>query len=125
MKNIKIIYYKGIVDYVNDRIKQIRTTLNISQRDFAKRIYISQTLLGNIELGNRNVNDRTIQLISTAFNVNKNWLLTGEGEIFTIPAADMKLSNLIDNFNQLEDTLKDFLIEQSKSLLKMQKEKKS
>ena len=111
------------MDYVNDRIKQIRTALNINQRDFAKRIYISQTLLGNIELGNRNVNDRTIQLISTAFNVNKNWLLTGEGEIFTTPTVDIKLSNLIDNFNQLEDTLKDFLIDQSKSLLKIQKEK--
>ena len=111
------------MDYVNDRIKQIRTTLNINQRDFAKRIYISQTLLGNIELGNRNVNDRTIQLISTAFNVNKNWLLTGEGEIFSTPPVDIKLSNLIDNFNQLEDRLKDFLIDQSKSLLKIQKEK--
>ena len=37
--------------------------------------------------------------------------------------VDMKLSSLIDNFNQLEDTLKDFLLDQSKSLLKIQKEK--
>ena len=110
-------------DDVNDRIKQVRTVLNISQRDFAKRIYISQTLLGNIELGNRNVNERTIQLISTAFNVSKNWLLTGEGEMLTSPFVDIKLSNLIENFNQLEDTLKDFLLDQSKSLLKIQKEK--
>ena len=117
-------YYKGMSDDVNDRIKQVRTVLNISQRDFAKRIYISQALLGNIELGNRNVNDRTIQLISTAFNVSKNWLLTGEGEMLTSPAVDNKLSNLIENFNQLEDTLKDFLLDQSKSLLKIQKEKK-
>ena len=111
-------------DDVNDRIKQVRTVLNITQRDFAKRIYISQTLLGNIELGNRNVNERTIQLISTAFNVSKNWLLSGEGEMLTSPAVDIKLSNLIENFNQLEDTLKDFLLDQSKSLLKIQKEKK-
>ena len=111
-------------DDVNDRIKQVRTALNITQRDFAKRIYISQTLLGNIELGNRNVNERTIQLISTAFNVSKNWLLTGEGEMLTSPFVDIKLSNLIENFNQLEDTLKDFLLDQSKSLLKIQKEKK-
>jgi hypothetical protein len=50
--------------------------------------------------------------------------LTGEGEMLSAPAVDMKLSNLIDNFNQLEDTLKDFLLDQSKSLLKIQKEKK-
>jgi len=110
-----------MADDVNDRIKLVRTTLNISQRDFAKRIYISQTLLGNIELGTRNVNNRTIQLISTAFNVNKNWLLSGEGEMLTAPAVDQKLSHLIDNFNQLEDSLKDFLLDQSKSLLKINK----
>jgi len=113
-----------MIDDLNDRIKQVRTTLNISQRDFAKRIYISQTLLGNIELGIRNVNDRTIQLILTAFNVNRDWLLTGKGEMFSAPAVDIKLSNLIDNFNQLDITLKDFLLEQSKGLLKIQKENK-
>ena len=113
-----------MTDDVNDRIKQVRTILNISQRDFARQIYISQTLLGNIELGYRTVSARTIQLISTAFNVSKNWLLTGEGEMLSAPAVDMKLSSLIDNFNQLEDTLKDFLLDQSKSLLKIQREKK-
>jgi len=113
-----------MLDEVNDRIKQVRVNLNISQRDFARQIYISQTLLGNIELGYRTVSARTIQLISTAFNINKNWLLTGEGDMLSAPAVDMKLSNLIDNFNQLEDTLKDFLLDQSKSLLKIQKDKK-
>ena len=113
-----------MTDDVNERIKQVRANLNISQRDFARQIYISQTLLGSIELGYRAVSARTIQLISTAFNVNKNWLLTGEGEMLTAPAVDMKLSSLIENFNQLEDTLKDFLLDQSKSLLKIQKGKK-
>ena len=112
-----------MTDELSDRIKQVRSELNISQRDFAKRIYVSQTLLGNIELGIRNVNDRTIQLILNAFNVNKDWLLTGKGEMFSAPAVDIKLSNLIDNFNQLDATLKDFMLEQSKSLLKIQKKK--
>jgi len=114
-----------MTDDLNSRVKQVRTTLNISQRDFAKRIFISQTLLGNIELGVRNVNDRTVQLIVNSFNVNKNWLLTGEGEMFSVHAVDIKLSNLIDNFNQLDITLKDFLLEQSKGLLKIQKEKEA
>ena len=46
-----------MVEELRDRIKLVRETLNASQRDFAKRIYISQTLLGDIELGNRNVID--------------------------------------------------------------------
>ena len=111
-----------ITDEVRKRIKQLRETLNVSQRDFAKRIYISQTLLGDIELGNRNVNDRTIQLISTEFNVNKDWLMTGNGEIFTAPPVDLQLEKLIEIFQQLDGGLRDYLLEQSKGLLKIQKE---
>ncbi|MCL2065941.1 MAG: helix-turn-helix domain-containing protein [Treponema sp.] len=106
---------------VRDRIKLIRETLNISQRDFAKRVYISQSLLGDIELGNRSVNERTIQLITTEFNVCKNWLLTGEGDMFTAPPPDLQLENLIDIFRQMDTPLKDYLLDLSKGLLKIQK----
>ena len=112
-----------MADDVRKRIKQVRQALNVSQRDFSKRIYISQTLLGDIELGNRNVNDRTIQLISTEFSVNKDWLLTGKGEMFSAPPVDLQLENLVEIFNQLDKGLKDYLLDQSKGLLKIQKEK--
>ena len=108
---------------VRERIKNVRLALNISQRDFAKRIYISQTLLGDIELGSRNANERTIQLISTEFNVNKDWLLTGKGEMFSAPPVDLQLENLVEIFNQLDKDLRDYLLDQSKGLLKIQREK--
>jgi transcriptional regulator with XRE-family HTH domain len=108
---------------IKDRIKEVRTKLNLSQRDFSKRIFISQTLLGEIELGNRKVNDRTLQLISTEFNVNKEWLMIGKGEIFTAPPPDVQLEKLITTFNQLDQELRDYLLSQSKGLLKIQKEK--
>ena len=108
---------------IKERIKILRQTLNISQRDFAKRIYISQTLLGDIELGNRNVSDRTVQLISTEFNVNKDWLLTGNGKMFAAPPPDIQLIKLIEIYNQLDKSLKDYLLDHSKGLLKIQKEK--
>jgi hypothetical protein len=79
--------------------------------------------LGEIELGNRKVNARTIQLISTEFGVNKEWILTGEGEMFGAPPPDMQLEKLIETFKQLDKVLRDYLLEQSKGLLKIQKEK--
>jgi transcriptional regulator with XRE-family HTH domain len=111
------------MDGINERIKKIRTVLKVSQRDFCKRIFISQTLLGYIETGERNVNDRTIQLLSTEFNVNKDWILTGKGEMFTAPPPDIQLEKLIDIFKQLDKSLRDYLLEQSKGLLKIQKDK--
>ena len=112
-----------MVDGIRARVKKVRTALNVSQRDFAKRIFISQTLLGDIELGNRNITDRTIQLISTEFKVNKDWLLTGKGDMFVSPPPDIQLEKLIDIFKQLDKTLKDYLLDQSKALLKIQREK--
>jgi len=101
----------------------VRETLNVSQREFAKRIFISQTLLGDIELGNRNVNDRTIQLIATEFNVSKEWLLNGRGDMFTSPPPDLQLEKLTDIFRQLDKPLRNYLLDQSMGLLKLQQEK--
>ena len=117
--NTNVIYYGVMTDDLNSRVKQVRTTLNISQRDFAKRIFISQTLLGNIELGVRNVNDRTVQLIVNSFNVNKNWLLTGEGEMFdNQPDKTIQEMNIL--FNQLNPDFKRYVTAQIKNLLKLQ-----
>jgi len=108
---------------IKERIQEVRKELGISLRDFAKKIYISRSLLSSIEQGNRNINDRTIQLISTEFNVNKEWLLTGKGDMFTAPPPDVQLTKLIDIFNQLDRGLQDCLLEQSKALLKIRREK--
>lgn len=109
---------------IKDRIKEIRVKLGISQMDFAKKVYISQTLLGEIELGNRTVSERTIQLVSTQFNVNKEWILTGKGKMFAANPPDIQLEKLIEIFKQLDKSLRDFLLDQSKALLKIQKDKK-
>jgi len=110
---------------VRERIRKVRETLNVSQREFAKRIFISQTLLGDIELGNRNINDRTVQLISTEFKVSKEWLLSGRGDMFTSPPPDPQLDKLIDIFKQLDKPLRNYLLEQSRGLLKLQQEKQA
>jgi transcriptional regulator with XRE-family HTH domain len=107
---------------IKERIKNVRDALSVSQRDFARRIFISQSLLGDIELGKRNINDRTIQLITTEFKVNKDWLLTGKGQMFCAEPPDLQLEKLLSIFHQLDKPLRDYLLDQSKGLLKIQKE---
>jgi transcriptional regulator with XRE-family HTH domain len=106
---------------VYERIKEIRATLGLSQREFSKRIYITQSFYGDIELGKKKINDRIIQLISSQFNVNKEWIKTGEGEIFSSPPPDIRRERLIEIYNQLPEWLQDCLIEQSNLLLKKYK----
>jgi transcriptional regulator with XRE-family HTH domain len=108
---------------VNERIKELRLALQISQRQFAKRIFVSQALIGEIELGHKKVNNRIIHLISSQFKVNIEWLKNGEGEMFFDIPPDIRLEHIIEIFDKLDTTLKDYLLLQSKELLKIQKEK--
>ena len=110
------------MDKVNDRIKQVRTILNISQNTFSKQIFVSQSTLGEIETGVRKVNDRIIHLISTQFNVNKNWLKTGEGDIFENEKPDIRTEHLIELYKQLDKPLQKYLIEQTELLVRIQNE---
>jgi transcriptional regulator with XRE-family HTH domain len=108
---------------INDRLKEIRTTLGLSQREFSKRIYISQSFYGDIELGKQSVSERIIQLVSSQFNVNKEWLKFEKGEMFSSSPPDVKLDRLIEIYTNLDEQLQDYLLLQSDILLKIQKEK--
>jgi transcriptional regulator with XRE-family HTH domain len=101
----------------------IRKALKLTQKEFGKRIYVSQSLLTEIELGHRKVNNRTIQLIVSEYNVNKDWLLTGNGDMFSAPPPDAKKEKLLEIFTELDDMLQDYLLLQSKELLKIQNKK--
>jgi len=107
---------------INERIKQVRSEIKLSQREFAKRIFFSQSTYGEIETGVRKVNDRMIQIISTEFNVNREWIKTGKGEMFNIEKPDIKLEHLIEIYKQLEKPLQKYLLEQSEALLKLHNE---
>jgi len=106
----------------NERIKKVRAVLQISQREFSKQIFISQSSLGEIETGIRKVNKRIIQLICSQFNINKDWIQNGKGNMFDVEKPDIKLKHLIEIYKQLDKPLQNYLIQQSESLLKLHNE---
>lgn len=66
---------------MNKRIKTIRENLGMTQDAFAESIGIKRNSLSLIELGKRNPGDRTISDICEKFNINEEWLRTGNGNI--------------------------------------------
>ena len=105
-----------------ERIKDLRSSLKLSQRQFAKRIFVSQTLVNEIESGKRKINARILHLISYQFNVNMEWLKKGEGNMFFNAPLDARLEHIIEIFHRLDKPLQDYLLLQSKELLKIQNE---
>jgi len=109
---------------VYERIKEVRIKLKLSQVKFSERIFIGKSFYGDIEIGKKKVNNRLIFIISKQFNVNEEWIKTGEGEMFNESKPDIRKERLLDIYNQLEGSLRDCLVEQSSILLKLQNKKK-
>ena len=109
---------------VNARIKTVRKTLGLSQRAFCKGIFLSHSFYAQIESGTRKPNERVYELISTKYNVNKDWLLTGKGEMFSGPAPDVELEKLIEIYKELDPLFREYIMLQIKQLLSVQKRKK-
>jgi len=67
---------------INNRLYQLRKSLSLSQKDFAKMLGITQQSYNNYEKGKRAIPNELMSKINNMFNVNLNWLLTGRGEMF-------------------------------------------
>lgn len=78
---------------MNIRIAEVRKAVNLTQEKFATQLGLSRNFLWMIEKGDRVPSDRTIADICREFNVNENWLRTGEGEMFN--PQDEKLAAFV------------------------------
>ncbi|KAA0257186.1 helix-turn-helix domain-containing protein [Deferribacter autotrophicus] len=82
------------------RIKQIRKDLNVSQKEFAATIGISQGHLSKIERGEHSPDKPIIMSIAYSYGINPDWLLTGEGEMFrTNDSKNINSGNIINGSN--------------------------
>ena len=101
---------------ISKRIKHLRQSLNMSQVEFAKSIYISNGYIAELECEHRRVNNRIIHLISLTFGVNEKWLKTGEGEMFYHTSGD-KLQRMASLFCELPPKFQDYVMKQIEELL--------
>jgi transcriptional regulator with XRE-family HTH domain len=111
---------KQMKNPVHERIKAVRTTLKLSQRDFSKGIFLEQSSYARIEQGAVKPNERIIELICAKYRVNKTYLKENKGDMFSAAPPDAKLDQLNQIFNELNIHFKDYLIKQAKELLKVQ-----
>jgi HTH-type transcriptional regulator / antitoxin PezA len=65
---------------MNERIKALRKFLNMTQEEFSKQIGLSRNFIAQVEIGTKVPSDRTITDICREYNVNEDWLRTGNGE---------------------------------------------
>ena len=70
------------VSVMNERITCLRKTLGLTQKQFGEKIGVQRGTVTNYELG-RNIPTETVRLmICRVYGVRREWLETGEGEMF-------------------------------------------
>lgn len=67
---------------MNERIRELRKSLNLTMKKFGQRIGISEGAVSNIEKGNRNVTEQMFKSVCREFNVSEEWLRNGTGSMF-------------------------------------------
>ena len=89
---------------INERIKELRKKLGLTQIEFAEKIGLKKSAASWIEKKGSNVTASNIQLISTTFNVSEEWLTNGTGDMFT-NTDEQALNQMIKKYNMTDDEI--------------------
>lgn len=70
------------METINKRIALVRKSKEMTQKDFGAKINIKKSTMCDLEKDGRTITDKNAALICSQYGVNKEWLLTGAGEMF-------------------------------------------
>lgn len=77
---------------MNERIKQIRQYFNISQEEFGRKIGVTRSAISYLESGRSNLTERMLFTICMTFDIRKEWIQTGQGEMFVTRTVSQELA---------------------------------
>lgn len=76
---------------MNERLKEVRKVLGLTQMEFGDKIRLKGNTIAQYELGRNAPPESAIELICREYNVNEQWLRTGEGEMFVPESRDEQI----------------------------------
>lgn len=88
---------------MNERIKTLRKKLNMTQDEFSSKVGLSRNFIAQLETGAKAPSDRTIKDICRTFNVNEEWLRTGNGQPTLKRTRSQEIGNFASEIMQLPD----------------------
>lgn len=84
-------------DEIGTRVKKVRLRKGISQEQFGEIIGIKKVAVSKIENGENSLSKGDLLAICRQFNVNKEWLINGNGEMFTPKSKEDEIRNFYEN----------------------------
>lgn len=96
---------------MSERIKKLRKALDLTQQEFADRIGSKRNTVAKYETETNTPSAAVITLICREFNVNEEWLRTGEGDMFLPVNRDSEIASFVKSLlNEEPDSFKNRFI---------------
>ena len=105
---------------VSERVRLLRTSLDLTQSDFAQKIGSSMVTVSRLENGASEPRTATLISIAKEFNVNREWLFDGIGELNVSELKNEK--NYGTNNTPGANPWRDALIDEMKSEIEFLKQ---
>jgi len=80
-----------------ERIKEVRKINKLTLEKFGERIGMKKSSVSQLENGINAVTEQTLKSICREFNVNEEWLRTGNGEMFLQLSKDDETAHIVQN----------------------------
>lgn len=103
-KSVVILFVRG-GDTLQERFRELRKALGLSQDDFGRKLGVTRGVITNIELGKVPPKDLFVSLVCDTFGVNRTWIETGEGEMFNDLGPDAAFERLCTEIAASDDEL--------------------
>lgn len=88
---------------MKDRIKKIRKELDLTQQKFADRLGVQRNTIAMYEMGRTLPSDAIMRSICREFNINEDWLRTGQGEMFIKQTRDEQIASFVGSIQSSGD----------------------
>ena len=96
---------------MGERLKELRKTLGLTLESFGEKVGVGKSSISRLENGTNNLTEQMILDICREFDVNENWLRTGEGEMFIKLDREMEIARLTkDLLLEEEDSFKNKVV---------------
>ena len=95
---------------MNDRIKELRKAMNLSQEKFGELLGITKSGVSDIESGRRKVTDQHVLMLANN-GVREEWLRTGKGSMFIPKSKDEEITEMLADIQKSgEDSFRHRLV---------------
>ena len=88
---------------MNERVKQLRKTLDLTMEKFGDRLGVKKNSISQIESGKNSLTEQMIKSICREFDVDEEWLRNGTGSMFIERTRDEEIAKFIGTIQSVDD----------------------